>query len=82
MNTSILVNSLLNKAGLGTVSVDSLLSPVKDKAKELRQLQEACYAEGDTISAQIEKLLTRKTELTNEAQRAGRIAAQLDVLVL
>lgn len=82
MNKSILVNTLLNKAGLGYVSVDSIIAPVAGKAAKLRKLHMACYAESDAIDKQIVSLQERQKALLNEGQRAGRIASQLEDLVL
>lgn len=82
MNKSVLVNNLLNKAGLGSVSVDSIIAPVSSKAEELRKLQVSCYAESDAIDAQITTLKARQTALLDEGSRAGRIATQIEGLVL
>lgn len=82
MNKSVLVNALLNKAGLGSVSVDSIMQPVQDKAQELRAFQQRCYDEEDALAAQISDLQARAKLLNTEGERAGRVAQQLESLVL
>lgn len=82
MNKSILVNSLLNKAGLGSVSVDSIMAPVTSKVSELRDLQVRCYSEADNLLTQVEQLKARSNALVDEGDRAGKIAAQLESVVL
>lgn len=82
MNKSILVNTLLNKAGLGSVSVDSIIAPVTAKVTELRDLQVRCYAESDNLIVQVEHLQARAKALLDEGDRAGKIASQLESVVL
>ena len=82
MNKSILVNSMLNMAGLGSVSVDSIMAPVTSKVNELRDLQLRCYAESDNLLTQVEQLQARAKAVLDEGDRAGRLAAQLESVVL
>ena len=82
MNKSILVNSLLNKAGLGSVSVDSIMAPVTSKVTELRDLQVRCYAESDNLLTQVEQLQARAKALLDEGDRAGQVAVKLESVVL
>ena len=82
MNKSILVNSLLNMAGLGAVSVDSIMEPVTSKVTQLRDLQLRCYAESDSLLVQVEQLKASAKALLEEGDRAGKVAAQLESVVL
>lgn len=63
MNKSVLVNNMLAKAGLGSVSVDSTMQPVHTEARDLRDFQCRCYLEAESSLAQAETLRARAKAL-------------------
>lgn len=87
MNKSTLVKSLMAQAGLSSdvaigLSVDSIVSPITSISDKLRAASKAKADEAARVQDEISLKQQKVRDLLDEADRAFRIADQLDGLVL
>lgn len=82
MNKSILVRSMFAKAGIATASVESITAPITGTAVALRELQSKCYDKSTDLINKADALMREARDSSAEGDRAGRIAQQIEQVVL